>query len=96
MRRVLVVVMLGLVTFGAGWSVPKAKGGNESRHVDVSAPASCVCYCKGKKVGLGASACMGGFRQRCQDRNGDGRNCGWDSEKDSSGNYIRCDGDWCG
>lgn len=95
MRRMLIVVLLGMVTFGASWSGPKAKGGNQSRHVDASPSASqCVCYCKGKKVGVGASACMGGIRVRCQDR--DGRSCGWDSEKDSNGNYIRCDGDWCG
>ena len=87
MRRMLVVVLLGMVTFGAGLSVPKGERGNQSRYVDVSAPASCVCYCKSTKYYPGGVACMGGWKMQCRDRNGDGRNCGWDDMN------TRCNGE---
>lgn len=93
MRRLIIVVLLGIVSLGAGLSVPKVTGGDQGRHVDVSAPVSCVCYCKSTKYYPGAVACMGGFQMQCRDRNGDGRNCGWDSVKDSNNNYIRCNGE---
>jgi hypothetical protein len=93
MRRMLVVVLLALATFGSGWSVPKTKGSDQSHHVDVSAPApDCVCYCGGERKYPGNISCMGGIKVRCQDRNGDGRNCGWDSLKKPNGDYQRCDG----
>ena len=95
MRRMLVVLVLGIVAVGAGWSVPKGKTGGHSGRVEVSAPApdSCVCYCKSTKYYPGAVACMGGWQMVCQDRNGDGRNCGWDNRKDSKNENIRCNGE---
>jgi hypothetical protein len=92
MRRMMVGVMLSMVTFGAGWSVPKGKGGEQSRHIDVSTPVSqCVCYCKSTKFGPGATACMGGFLMQCRD-DGNGNNCGWDNVKENNQDK-RCNGE---
>ena len=93
MRRMILAVVLGVIIVGAGWSVPKGKGGEHTRQVDVSAPHSCVCYCKSTKYYPGGVACMGGWQMICQDRDGDGRNCGWDNRKDSKGENIRCNGE---
>ena len=95
MRRMFIVVLLGLTAFGSGWYVPEGKGGNKSRHVTVSARAqgSCVCYCKSTKFGPGGVACMGGWLMVCRDRDGDGRNCGWDNVKDEKNNDKRCNGE---
>jgi hypothetical protein len=93
MRRMIVVVVLGIVILGAGWSAPKGKGGEPARQVEVSAPDSCVCYCKSTKYYPGASACMGGWQMQCRDRSGDGRSCGWDNMKNARGEDIRCNGE---
>jgi hypothetical protein len=93
MRCMMIVVVLGLVTMGAGWSVPQSKGVEQSQIVDVTTPApQCVCYCKSEKKGLGAVACMGGFLMRCQDRD-NGRRCGWDNVKNSQNEDVRCNGE---
>lgn len=58
---------------------------------DLSAADSCKCYCGGTSWSPGATACMGGFKQRCVDRNNDGKNCGWDTVTQGS-EAVRCDG----
>lgn len=90
MRRMMVVIVL-VVIVGVGWSVPKRKGDEHTRQVDVSAANSCVCYCESTKIGPGGVACMGGWLMICQDRNGDGRNCGWDNVKNGKDD-VRCNG----
>jgi hypothetical protein len=92
MRRMMIVVVLGVVTIGAGWSVPKGEAGVQSSDIDVSAPEpQCVCYCKSEKKYPGATACMGGFLMQCRDDNG--RRCGWDNMKDGKNENIRCNGE---
>jgi hypothetical protein len=56
-----------------------------------SAIDACKCYCGGQSWSPGSTACMGGFKQRCVDRNSDGTNCGWDTVKQGP-EPVRCDG----
>jgi hypothetical protein len=93
MRRMMVVLVLGVVTIGAGWSVPKGEAGAESMVIDVSTPApQCVCYCKSEKKYPGATACMGGFLMQCRD-DGYGKKCGWDNMKEPNNENKRCNGE---
>jgi hypothetical protein len=93
MRRIMFLVVLGLVMLAAGWSTPSGKAGKSTREVDARSLApQCVCYCKSEKKGVGAVACMGGFLMRCQD-DGKGRNCGWDNVKNSKNEDTRCNGE---
>ena len=51
---------------------------------------ACVCYCpgKGNVSQIGETACMGGFINYCNSRQG---KCGWDSAM-QNGYAIRCKG----
>jgi hypothetical protein len=52
---------------------------------------TCKCYCGGQSWSPGSTACMGGYKQHCVDRNGDGTDCGWDTVKLGS-DPVACDG----
>ena len=56
-----------------------------------TAVSQCKCYCGGQSWSIGSTACMGGFKQRCVDSNGDGTGCGWATVRQGS-DAVRCDG----
>lgn len=52
---------------------------------------ACTCPCGGTSWSIGSSACMGGYKTRCVDRDGQGGDCGWDLVKQGSA-QVPCDG----
>lgn len=107
MKAVTMLLIVGVLTVGAGFYYSHAQNTIQATPIVTKAntiesseavPPPCKCYCGGKGWDPGATACMGGFKMRCNNKpvapgvpGGGGSSCGWDNIKNGKDD-VHCDG----